>query len=1255
MWKSNLVLLALAGSCFGQSGRPNRIPQPRGADIRFTGVSVTSPSFSTNSLMFNLTATVSPITSYTFNWAPSGNPPGGVAFSNASSTNTGVTVTGNGNYDFVGRVTAGQRYAEVTVSVAVNVTSNAPPTISPIANVTTNEDFPTFTIPFTVGDDQTPAGSLTVLAVSSNPNVLPNSGISLGGSGANRTIKLTPLPNSNGVASVTVSVTDGSTSPATATATFSATWLAVNDLPQFIGVPASVIGTEDITPVVFSHTVFDVETAAGVLVETATSDNPSVVTNIVVSGAGTSSRTITVNLIPDAFGTVNIDLALTDNIATVHRVVPLTVTPVNDVPTMSSIPDALLTNGVAGQINFAITDKEDGGNMSLSRASDNPAVLPVANIVFGGSGFNRSATLTPTGIGTANVTFTATDSGGLQASSTFQVTVSGVPNTPPTLVLFPNQTTPEDNSLFLLPITVGDAETPAASLILSVVISNPALITSVALAGSGASRTCTIILVTNQFGTGTLTFTVSDGSASVTDSRTITVTPVNDAPVFTSTITSKTLQAGSTLPVTTGVSDQETAAGSLGVTATVTSGTTVSITGLANNNGAVSFTLNGSAAGANTVQVVVNDGVLTATNTFAVTVTAPPNTNPTITGLVSHQISQGGTDNQSFVIGDTESGPTLLSLAAQSSDTTLLPISNVVFGGSGANRTATVTPVGSQSGQVTVSVRVQDPQGGTASQSYILTVTPTGGRTFFAAPNGVGSASNPGTQASPWNIGSILNRATKSLVSGDDIKLLPGTYPGTYTFSGYDQAGYITIEGLNRVWGPNSGATIFDAQNATTGDASINGTAGSANRIRFKNIVGFNTALRQAWPSGNTDRRNFVYWTMHGDVQFVNNWAQDSGNCFGFEDSAAIPGGNALFYGNVGCLSGSPGTDDAHHGHICYIQSKNPNGSVTFQHNVCHNASGQGSQVRGGDEALEFFNSIFFGNVYFNNGYGGMDVKNGALAAPSPTRNFYFGGGERATNYVIVSNFTYYALPSGGPSTFLQNPSTTACNVGGGNYGPHPNYNTNLFYVGNVNIGGEFLWGRWVNAIVTNNLLIGGTRQSIVWQDRFTSGGCPLLSWSEPFDTGPLGSIENFNSIYGSTPYNSTRFGDMNLAQWRSNTGFGANDTYNGTGTISTNVIVLFPNAYDSKLGLLIIYNPSGASTVTVNLSPLLANGDSYDIYSTTSRTVRFSSGVYGGSAVIPMTGFPLTAMTGYQSGPNLGGMKSPEPYFGAFTIIKTN
>ena len=83
------------------------------------------------------------------------------------------------------------------------------PTISDIPNQLTDTDTATGAIPFTIGDDVTPPGSLIVTGVSDNQTVVPDANIVFGGSGANRTVTITPGAGQTGTATITVTVDDG--------------------------------------------------------------------------------------------------------------------------------------------------------------------------------------------------------------------------------------------------------------------------------------------------------------------------------------------------------------------------------------------------------------------------------------------------------------------------------------------------------------------------------------------------------------------------------------------------------------------------------------------------------------------------------------------------------------------------------------------------------------------------------------------------------------------------------------------------------------------------------------------------------------------------------------------------------------------------------------------------------------------------------------------------------------------------------------
>lgn len=99
----------------------------------------------------------------------------------------------------------------------------------------------------------------------------------------------------------------------------------------------------------------------------------------------------------------------------------------------------------------------------------------------------------------------------------------------------------------------------------------------------------------------------------------------------------------------------------------------------------------------------------------------PVNTPPTLTDLADQTLAEDGTTGPlPFTIGDLETAASSLTLSKASSNTTLVPVANIVLGGSGANRTVTVTPAANQSGSAVITVTVSD---GTASTSETFTLT----------------------------------------------------------------------------------------------------------------------------------------------------------------------------------------------------------------------------------------------------------------------------------------------------------------------------------------------------------------------------------------------------------------------------------------------------------------------------------------------------------------------------------------------------
>jgi hypothetical protein len=320
------------------------------------------------------------------------------------------------------------------------VAGNTAPTISSIASRTTAEDTPTAAIAFTVGDTQTAAASLTVTATSSNTALVAttSAALALGGSGANRTLVITPQPDASGTATITVAVSDGSLSTSSS---FVLTVSAVNDAPAVSAIgPQNTIEDQ---PLSVPFTVSDPETAAGSLTVQATSSNPTLVAAAGLGHGGSgSARMLTLTPQPNETGTTNITVTVGDGTVTTQRTFALTVSPVNDGPAFVSLAPLVSTSrNVPAAVTVTLSDSDSAGSgLSLSIASSNATLLSPAGIAIAPLGSTSSTrtfqvTLTPASgqLGSSTLTLTAGDgSATTVASMAFNVTPTVTAPDPPT-------------------------------------------------------------------------------------------------------------------------------------------------------------------------------------------------------------------------------------------------------------------------------------------------------------------------------------------------------------------------------------------------------------------------------------------------------------------------------------------------------------------------------------------------------------------------------------------------------------------------------------------------------------------------------------------------------------------------------------------------------------------------------------------------------------------------------------------------------
>ncbi len=440
---------------------------------------------------------------------------------------------------------------------------------------------------------------------------------------------------------------------------------------------------------------------------TATFDNVSGPPNV------GGNRALSVTPAPDANGVTTIHLAVSDGLNSVSRDFDLTVSPVNDPPTLSPTADqALLEDASTGPIPFTVEDVDNpSGDLVVTATAADAALLPPDGIVLGGSGSARIVTLTPAANANGATLVTLTVGDGLSSvSGTFTLAVAAV-NDPPTVLPLADRAIPENSSTGPLAFTVADLDNPVELLGVTASSSNPVLVppAGIALGGSGAERTITITAAPHRIGDATITVTVSDGSATASGSF---VLHVEGVPWMSPLPNRTLLEDTSTGPMPFVVFDRDTPIDALALSTSSSNPALVPPEGIAILGDGflrwIGVQPAANQSGTATITLTATDGVGTASRSFTLTVLAV-NDPPTITRIADQEVAEDGTTGAiPFAVGDVETPAAALVVEASSSNRRLLPDTGIVLGGGGASRTITLTPAAGRHGWARVTVTVSD-------------------------------------------------------------------------------------------------------------------------------------------------------------------------------------------------------------------------------------------------------------------------------------------------------------------------------------------------------------------------------------------------------------------------------------------------------------------------------------------------------------------------------------------------------------------
>lgn len=319
----------------------------------------------------------------------------------------------------------------------------------------------------------------------------------------------------------------------------------------------------------------------------------------------------------------------------------------NAPPSISGIANqSTPENTTTAPIAFTVGDLETNAvDLTVTGSSSNQDVIPNANIVFGGSASNRTVTLTPapnqSGVSTINVTVS---DGTASASTSFAITVGSF-NSPPSISAIANQSTVQNISTPAIAFVIDDAQSNADSLGLEGNSSNPTLVPNgnIVFGGAGTNRTITLTPAAGETGTSTITVLVNDGQLTNSASFTLTVSTVNTPPTI-SAISGQTIAQDAVLgPIGFTIGDAETAVSALVLTQASSNPDLIPAENIilsgSTGNRTVTITPASGQSGTSTITLMVNDGELTVSRSFLVTVI--PNGTGTPGGLLLEEGFEG--------------------------------------------------------------------------------------------------------------------------------------------------------------------------------------------------------------------------------------------------------------------------------------------------------------------------------------------------------------------------------------------------------------------------------------------------------------------------------------------------------------------------------------------------------------------------------------------------------------------------------------
>ena len=607
----------------------------------------------------------------------------------AATSNSGVaTVTVSGSRVTIEAVAEG--------SATVTVTASDPDGLTAAQDVgVTVQSRQGNRAPTAVGtiDAQTvDGGSSVTVDVSSHFSDPDGDALTYGATSSNASVATATMSGSNvtirGVAGGTATITVTARDPAGLSARQRIRATVPNRAPTGRAIPAQVVAADGTANLDLSSYFSDPDgdrlTYRGSSNDTGVATASVVGSSLTIRPVASGATTFTVTARDQGGLTASQDISVTVQARA------------NRPPSGTAIPAQTLTVGGTATLNLStyFTDP-DGAALTFAGSSNSPAVATAGVI-------GNTLTIRAVASGSATVTATATDPGGLTASETIAVTVARPDNQPPEATgTIPAQTLNADESATIQLSSYFD-DPDADALTYAAALSQ----TGVATASVSGSR----VTVTGVArGTVTVTITARDlGGLEAT--QTFDVTVRNSAPEATGTIpaTAVVVNASTTIDASTRFRDRDGDALTYSAETSDAAVASVAVSGSA-------VTITGVAAGTAVVTITARDpGGLEARQQADVTVRATNRAPEAVGSIPAQALETGNSGSVDVTSYFRDADDNALTYAAATSDA-------AVATASVSGSTVTITAV--SPGTATVTVTASDPHGASEDQGIPVEVT----------------------------------------------------------------------------------------------------------------------------------------------------------------------------------------------------------------------------------------------------------------------------------------------------------------------------------------------------------------------------------------------------------------------------------------------------------------------------------------------------------------------------------------------------